>query len=279
MLIENRFPERFDINIICLQGFSTEAGRKILKSLEDSGFKVYVLHDYDINGVLIHETLTRPTKRREIFVSRVVDLGFNWNDVQEFMKRGIIPEPVRLSKQDSSKLDGMLDRGSITPEEYDFLKNYRVELNALTPLEFLEWLKNKFEKLGIWKVIPSEKELANSVMNIAKLKVEEELREKFSLNELRDVYIELGGLISDFLQKEDDLFRVDVDLQEFIELLKQNELLFWTLTAHYYAENKLDGKKDEIIQELINRGLKEHLKEAVEKLERIVNEIKTIIGL
>ncbi|RLI70185.1 hypothetical protein DRO97_11090 [Archaeoglobales archaeon] len=277
MLIENSFPQRFDLNIICLQGFSTEAGRNILKVLEDSGFKILVLHDYDINGILICETLTKPTKRRDIFVENIIDLGFDWNDVQEFINRGLLPEPTKLSKQDTSKLEGLLQRGNISEEEYEFLKHYRIELNALTPLDFLEWLKQKFEQFGIWKVVPSERELASKVSNAAKIEIEDEIKKQFGIEELNDIYYELGEVLSEFVWREDDLFKIKVDLEEFKEFLKQDELSFWRLVAHKYTVNKLNGKREKIIQELIKRGLREELKDRVKRLEEIVAKIKAIV--
>ena len=277
MLVENRFPERFDINVICLQGYSTEAGRRILKSLEDYGFQIFVLHDYDVNGVLIHETLTRPTKRRDVFLNNVIDLGFNWDDVKEFLNNGLTPEPVKLSKQDASKLEGMLQRGIISEEEYEFLKRYRVELNALTPKQFLEWLRNKFERFGIWKVIPTEEQLRNKVKNRIKLSIEEILKEELNIERIYDVYHKLSNIISSFIWNNDDIFDFQVDLNEFKELLKKNELDFWTTVAGIYASNILNGKKDEIIKQIIDRGLKEKLRDEIEQLETAISEIKAVL--
>lgn len=277
MLIENRFPERFDINIICLQGYSTEAGRRILKSLEDSGFQILVLHDYDVNGVLIHETLTRPTKRREIFVNNVTDLGFNWEDVREFLNNGLTPEPVRLSKQDASKLDGMLHRSIITQEEYEFLKQYRVELNALTPKQFLEWLRNKFDKLGIWKVVPTEKQLKQVTISWIKYELKTDLKIKFKIQDLKNAIDDLELIIWRSIEKDDNKFDIKVNVDEFKELLKQNELNFWKSIAGLYARKIYATMKDELLEDTISKELKDELKQSIELLERVISEIKSIL--
>ena len=273
MLVENKIPKRFDMNIICLQGYTTEAGRKILKALEDQGFKILVLHDYDVNGVLINETLTRPTKRRDVFVENVTDLGFNWEDVVEFLQDGLIPEPVRLSKQDSSKLEGLLHRGVVSQEEYDFLKQYRVELNALTPMKFLEWLREKLRKLGVWKVIPSKEELEQEVAISLKLKADDIIRKELGIRELIEACYDIGNEVSDILTEREDAFRVNVSVEEFVDFLKrdENEELFWTVAASKFASQFVDNS---IVGKILDERAKSRLREHVKRLRALVEEIE-----
>ncbi len=64
-----------------------------------------------------------------------------------------------MGKEDLGKLKGILGRGEITEEDYEFLLRGRIELNALTPTELLEWLEKRLEELDLWKTVPEQEEL------------------------------------------------------------------------------------------------------------------------
>lgn len=156
---ENEFHLRLDALIITTQGFSSEQIRNTLIELEKQGFPIFVVHDYDINGILIRTTLHEQTKRRKTSLNADThDLGFSYDDIVELDLRERA-EPVKLSKQDTRKLDGLLAREEITIDEFAFLELHRIELNALEPLRLLEWLEAKLTRLGYWKTIPEQGEL------------------------------------------------------------------------------------------------------------------------
>ena len=220
-LVENNFHIRLDAVILCTEGFSIEKAREILKKAEELGFPICPLHDFDINGLLIKETLTKPTKRLDIHLNpeNVIDLGLNWEIVNRLMReKGLIPEPVELRLADVTKLEGMLSRGEITEEAYRFLlgkptekyfkwkqgekvkpqdvlaRGFRVELQALRPSELIEWLERRLDELGLWKTLPSQEEL------------NEEL--------YRYMRAEIEWLLSDLEVKIDDLI---IEISEWIE--------------------------------------------------------------
>ena len=97
-LVENRFDLRLDTMILTTLGFSIEKARELLEQAEKE-ITICVLHDFDINGLLIKETLTKPTKRLDVFIEKSIDLGLNWDIVSRLMEeKALIPEPVELEK-------------------------------------------------------------------------------------------------------------------------------------------------------------------------------------
>jgi len=207
---QNRFHKRLDATIVCTKGFTTEAGRQALIKIceEYPDIPILILHDYDVNGILIEETLKRPTKRRDIYVpaERIIDLGLNWKVVKSF---GLdkYPEPVKLKKQDLGKLEGMFRRGEVTEEEYEFLKQYRVELNALTPEQLLSWLEETLKEMGLGKTIPTQEEL------------DEFFTEKYEEN-LSHVVLDVSEDILIDVEEEIGLFKIVLLLREIESEMK-----------------------------------------------------------
>jgi len=272
LLVANNFHKRFDACIICTQGFSIEACRDILLEAERRGVPICVLHDYDVNGVLIHETLTQPTKRLDTYLHRetVVDLGINYEVVAALKEeRDLTPEPVSLSRQDESKLEGMLSRGEITDEEYKFLSEQRVELNALTPRELMEWLADRLRELGFWKVIPTEEELEkvfikkweeemDSRMEEVRTEIGEGIKKKLMISDIEDWVDDIKTKIRSLIRKETTKRLKSVkpsevlDVEELKELLEDDEEKFWTIVARDSAKEQAEEDFDEVEERIEN---------------------------
>lgn len=280
-MVENRFDIKLDAILLSTQGFSTEAGREVLYEAYSSGKPVIILHDFDINGVLIHRTLQEPTKRRDSYIPTVLDIGLNWEWVQKLEEAGeILPEPVGiLSKQDASKLEGLLERGDIEYGAYEFLQEQRVELNALTPLRLMEFLESRLDELDLWKTVPEQDDLDNHLKSVTDDKLSEirtsladdfetELFRSMGLIDIYDKMVELRwnieSRVRDKLREllETDDFDPDlIDVDDFIKRLRENPFQFWRRLADTIgAENAeevenayndaIDEMKDGIIDEI-----------------------------
>ena len=132
---------------------SVVACRKLLDELSASGHlkKVLVLHDFDVYGFSIFGTLATDT-RRYIFESEVpiIDLGLRLEDIEELELEA---EPY-VPKNRAARVE-TLERHSATEQEIELLETERVELNALTAPQFIEWLEGKLEE-HTDKVIPED---------------------------------------------------------------------------------------------------------------------------
>jgi hypothetical protein len=153
LLESARIAERFDLGIMSTKGMSVVACRKLLDELSASGHlkQVLVLHDFDVYGFSIFGTLGTDT-RRYTFSSEVtvVDLGLRLADIEELELEG---EPYSPKDWDARELT--LERHGATEEEIEFLEEKRVELNALTAPQFVEFLETKLA-LHTAKVVPDQ---------------------------------------------------------------------------------------------------------------------------
>jgi hypothetical protein len=159
--------ERYDMAIMSTKGLSVTAARLLVECLcSEHDVPLLVLHDFDKSGFSIVGTLRRNTRRyrfRRAF--EVIELGLRLADVRTWQLES---EMVSYSKSDQRP---NLRENGATEEEVRFLcsardwQGYhgkRVELNAFTSQDLVEWLERKLAKAGIKKVVPDRDTLATA---------------------------------------------------------------------------------------------------------------------
>ena len=160
LLERARLAEKFDIAIMSCKGMSVTAARQLLDQT-CARFKVplLVLHDFDVSGFSIAQTLCNNTRRFDFETKfKVIDLGLRLGDVDDL---GLASEPVSFGAASPDKIRDRLRRNGATTAEIDFLMNgQRVELNAMTSDQFIAFVERKLTEAGIAKVIPKKKQLA-----------------------------------------------------------------------------------------------------------------------
>jgi hypothetical protein len=168
-----QIAERYDMAIFSSKGMSVIAARKLVDALSQAGVTVFVLHDFDRDGLLICHWLSHSNDRFQFKAKpNVRDLGLRLVDVK---KMGLQPEQ-RIYEQKKSPSTALFACGT-TPDERAFLvgqlrysnvgfalkpkywEGQRVELNAMTSRQFITWLEAKFEEHGVEKVIPDSETL------------------------------------------------------------------------------------------------------------------------
>ena len=166
-----KLAERFDIAIMSSKGMSVTAARDLVNHLS---VPLLVLHDFDAAGIIIKDTLENDT-RRYSYMRRphVVDLGLLYDDIN-----GLTPEP-----HSSNISDDRLRRAGLSEDATEFLRDQRVELNAMTSRQLLNSVESKLKQHGIGKVIPDNETLANTYKMFAASdrlsKAFDELKEQF----------------------------------------------------------------------------------------------------
>lgn len=148
-----RLRERFDLAIMSTKGMSVTAVRMLLDRLYARGLRqILVLHDFDISGFSIFGTLGT-SGRRYRFVNNlpIIDLGLRLADVEAI---NLQSEPVAVGG-DWFKRVATLKRHGATAEEIDFLRDQRVELNAMTSRELLDFIEDGLAEHGVTKIIPT----------------------------------------------------------------------------------------------------------------------------
>jgi hypothetical protein len=164
-LREADIANRFDIAIISCQGQSVVAARMYVDHVcrVNGGVPLFTMHDMDKAGFEIAQRLTTVSDyarehdlvkyefRNEI---NVTDFGLRLADVQQY---GLKSERFRFK--------GDFPPDTIaTWEEQAFLRsNRRVELNAFTAPQFIEWTEAKLtERLGSERFIPADNILTDA---------------------------------------------------------------------------------------------------------------------
>ena len=154
-----RLAERYDIAIMSTKGTSVVAARRLADKLcFEHKIPLFVLHDYDISGVNIHKTLVEDG-RRYTYENKIesVDFGLRLEDVGDLEREMVLVEGKKLTQ-----LDHMLEDGEIDDDDYEFLKDSRVELNAFTSDELVAFIERKLAEQGVKKVIPDDATLAEA---------------------------------------------------------------------------------------------------------------------
>jgi DNA topoisomerase VI subunit A len=155
-----KLADKWDIAIMSTKGMSVVAARHLVDEVCGTrGLPFLVLHDLDKSGFSILGTLRRSTDRyRFRHRVRVIDLGLRLADAR---KHGLESEDVAVTDNDAFR-DNLKLNGA-TGEEIDFLAaGQRVELNAFTSRELVNWIEAKLKQHGIAKVVPGESTLADA---------------------------------------------------------------------------------------------------------------------
>jgi len=163
LLARARIAERYDLAIMSTKGMSNVAARALVDRLAADRVRVLIARDFDQSGFSIAATLTGDTRRYE-FGNNVdaIDLGIRLADVEPY---GLVSEPV-YHRGSRWKVEANLRRNGATPAEIAFLLGQRVELNAFSSDQFIEWLESKLDEAGVEKVIPDADTLATAYRRI-----------------------------------------------------------------------------------------------------------------
>jgi len=163
--------EVYDTAIMSTKGMSVTAMRALVAEMSRKGATVLVLHDFDKSGFSIFHTLRADTRRWSYDVEpRVVDLGFRLADVngletEEVHYNTDVDPRINLIESGATQAEAKFLRSSGHPENW---KGQRVELNAMTSKQLVEWLEKKFKEHGVKKVVPDEETLKNAYIGALK---------------------------------------------------------------------------------------------------------------
>lgn len=155
ILQQVNWPERHDCAMLSSKGFASRAVRDILDLLgeTDETIQFFCIHDSDASGTLIYQALTEGTTARAARRVEIIDLGLNpWDavemglQIEKFTAKKPLPVATYVQKHDY---------------HYDtrwkqWLQGNRIELNAMTSPQFLDWLDKAIAPYSTGKVIPPE---------------------------------------------------------------------------------------------------------------------------
>jgi hypothetical protein len=155
---EVKLAKRYDIAIMSTKGMSVTASREAVDRLcGNYNIPLLILRDFDKAGFSIAKTIASTTERYMFRNNiEVHDLGLRLEDVHKY---DLPSESVSYGNTCPRR---NLRKNGATQEEIDFLLHERVELNAFTSEELIEWIESKLDEHGIKKVVPDEEALSDA---------------------------------------------------------------------------------------------------------------------
>ena len=160
-LKDDEWPERHDAMVMSSKGNTTRAAKDLVDKLaeHDEPCTVYCVHDADAYGTMIYQTFQEATRARGARKIQIVNLGLEpW----EAVAMGLEVEEVEEKDKNKPVADYVRKRKDTAPDGEsweEWLQTHRVELNAMTTPEFIEWLDTKMAEHEDGKLIPPPKVL------------------------------------------------------------------------------------------------------------------------
>jgi hypothetical protein len=195
--------KRYDLAIMSTKGMSSTAARSLIDNLCRKQVPLLALHDFDKAGLSIAGTLKRSTRRFSFeHNAKIIDLGLRLADVRdldlEASAEDAFDRGSDFAKQQNLRLNGA------TEEEVEFLLTQRVELNALTSDQLVEFIEGKLDEHAT-KVIPQADLLGNAYrlfVNSARLEkiVEKAIRDIGDRDD-PDAPVDLGERVTEYLRQ------------------------------------------------------------------------------
>ena len=191
-LRQNEWLERHDCAVMSSKGFSTRAARDLIDKLveHDEPIEVFCAHDADASGTMIYQTLQEATRARGARKIKIVNIGLEPWEAEE-MELEVETLAVKSDARRKPVADYVVERDDEEGEDWaEWLQTHRVELNAMTTPELIEWLDDKMAEHGDGKLIPPEPVLVKEL----EAEIEKRLREQITQRILREA--DLDGQVS-----------------------------------------------------------------------------------
>jgi DNA topoisomerase VI subunit B len=193
-----KIQEKYGIALLSTKGMSTFAARDLIERLSSDGVTIFVLHDFDKAGFIIARNLSEDSEDYQFNSDvNIVDLGFRLEDIE-----GLEREPVVYSGRPHKKNPKeSIIRSGATPEEADILvqggrpnrwTGERVELNAMTSRQLVDFIEAKLTAHGVEKVVPDNDTLVDTYKKIQAAKAKSEALDNIMARYMPEIQKELS---------------------------------------------------------------------------------------
>ena len=173
ILQDERWPEKHDCVLLTSKGQATRAAKDLIDGLGDRDEEItfYCIHDADAAGTMIYQALQEETKARPGRKVKIINLGLEpWEGLAMRL------ESEKVIRKDESKRRPTADY--VSSDWANWLQNNRIELNAMSTPQFLQWLDDKMEKYGLGKMIPPDTILAKELHEKTRKKLAQEITDR-----------------------------------------------------------------------------------------------------
>lgn len=193
-----QWPERHDCALLTSKGFASRAARDVIDLLGDTGepLTFYAIHDADGYGTMIYQALQQATRARPSRRVEILNLGLEPDEAVA----------MQLEIESFGEKDKAVSVADYVQEPWRiWLQTKRVELNAMSSPQFLEWLDRKMVEQNSRKVIPPQDVLAARVEEAA----EEAARAYLTERILREA--DVDAQVAALLEQHEDAIAHDVE--------------------------------------------------------------------
>jgi hypothetical protein len=173
-LKQDRWCERHDCALLSSKGFSTRAARDLIDKLaeHDEPVAVFCAHDADASGTMIYQSLQQATRARGARKIQIINLGL---DPWEATKMDLEVETLEETRRFKAVANYVRARGG---QWENWLQTSRVELNAMTTPQLIDWLDRKMLMHGDGKLIPPADVLEQQLAEQIERKVRADITER-----------------------------------------------------------------------------------------------------
>ena len=168
MLHQAGWDRRHDAMLISAVGFNTRAARDLIDQIAETAgpdgepVRAFDAHDGDSSGTLIQDKLQNATLARPARKIEIIDLGLQpWEGIA--LDLAVEKVPILRKKDGEPKrrpvgayVRARTDRAPNGETWEEWLQHSRVELNAFTSAELINWLDQKMIEHGAGKLIPPD---------------------------------------------------------------------------------------------------------------------------
>lgn len=154
-LVQEGIHNQLDVAVLNLQGQPVEAALALIDHLQ---VPVLVLHDFDRAGLTIGANVNGTWRHRHENEFLIRSIGLRLDHVRDW---GLEREPIDAKNLKSVSDDRLRECGA-TPDELEFLRRHRVELDAASTEQLITLVEQGFADLGIGKVVPDTERLVEA---------------------------------------------------------------------------------------------------------------------
>ena len=146
--------------------------------------EVFCAHDADAAGTMIYQTLQEETRARGARKIKIINIGLEpW----EAVGMGLEVETLKVEPDARRKPVANYVLAHHDDDDWDdWLQTHRVELNAMTTPQLIEWLGEKMATCGSGKLIPPNDVLEDTFAEM----IEKRLRTEMSERILREANLD-----------------------------------------------------------------------------------------
>lgn len=219
ILCEAGWPERNDCALVTSKGQASRAVKDLFDLLGETEEELlfFCIHDSDAAGTVIYDSLQNETKSRPGRKVRVINLGLDPWEAEE------MDLPVEKVDRKARQPVGSYIKSLYGGYYEDWLQSNRVELNAMTTPEFMNWLDDKMSLCGNGKILPPPDVAEEELTGELERQVEEMLKEKIlKENHFKDKVTEEMKILSPAYSQKGNYFVRVID-----RVYSKETAIFW----------------------------------------------------